>query len=466
MMHFNSFITRVLPGLFLFALLTTSYGVFAAPTGAAQVPFAAYLEAECAEVGDNWFTAEDTEASGGSYVSVNRRSTDTFPEDVPANRVRFSLIVQEMDEFYIWGRVKGRAPNNDSFWVRVNDGPWRQWIRRVNDADGWAWREFVGSPYTAEAGEMTIDIAYREVNTQLDKIFVTTLAQTPSGVDQPSINCGEVIDCEKNPELCTDQVWIEGECGDLGAEWSYQKDASVSNGGYVVSREATQLEAPTETGLPGQIAFTTDSIGAGTYYLNFRLNARADDSNSFWVKVDDEEWFNYSTELSGDILLTDGFEWRRVTADSSAAAGSDSTAFLLAAGTHTIRVARRESGAYLDKIFLSKLDTLPLAYGSYALGCMENEATPVRPSLDMTSDVTIYPNPTANRLTFSVTSEITGRLEAAIFDFSGRRMQVNSFNKSTRTFTDNLDVAALPRGVYQLILTSDTGVISRSFVKQ
>lgn len=462
-MNFNSYNNRVFPVTLFIALFCSPLFLLAGNEGVTAVPFAAYMEAECAMVGENWMIVESDTVSNGSYVVVDPgfRSVDTFPEDVPANQVRFVLNVQEMDEFFIWGLVEGQAPDNDSFWVRVNGGDWVRWSRRVGDEDGWAWRQITNSPYTVEAGEMTIDFAYRERNTKLDKILVTTLNLTPSGIDQPAFNCGDQTDCERNPEDCTDQVWIEGECGDLGSEWSYQKDANVSNGGYVVSRLAANTTMPTGTGLPGQITYTTKEISAGTYYLNFRLNARGDDSNSFWVKVDDGEWFNYGTELDDDdsTLLTDGFEWKRVTAEG------DSTSFDLEAGSHTIYVARRESGLYLDKIFMSQLDTLPTNFGAYVLGCMENAVTPVRPSLDLSASVKVFPNPVANQLTFSMTTEGNGRVEASIFDFSGRRMQVRAFDKGSRTLTEDMDVSRLPKGVYQLVLTTEQGVVSRNFVK-
>ena len=74
--------------------------------------------------------------------------------------------------------------------------------------------------------------------------------------------------------------------------------------------------------------------------------------------------------------------------------------------------------------------------------------------------------PTGDGLTFSMTTdEVSGRVEAAVFDFSGRRMQVRAFDKGNRTLTDDLDVSNLPKGVYQLVLTSERGVVSRNFVK-
>ena len=308
---------------------------------------------------------------------------------------------------------------------------------------------------------MVIDFAYRESNTKLDKIFVTTITNlTPTGMDQPAINCDERTDCERYPEACTDQVWIEGECGEVGSEWRYVKRDTASNGGYVVSSQTTYLTPPTSTDLPSVIAFTTQELSAGEYYLYFRMNARAVDNNSFWVKVDEGNWIDFSYNLDGTVLLTEGFEWKQVTN------ATDSTTFDLDAGNHTIYVATRETGTYLDKVFLGMQDTVPTGYGSLSLNCLENQIVPVRAPLDLSSELKVFPNPTTDQLTFSLTSDKLGSLEAAVYDFSGRRLQVQRYEKGTRTFQDQVDVTRLPRGVYQLVLTTGEGVISRNFVKQ
>ena len=461
MMNINSSIGRSVPAVFAI-LLSLGFLLSTAPL-AAQVPFAVFLESECAEVGDNFMTVEDDMASNGSYVVVQEgnKSVTEPPEDVPANRVTFRVNVQEEDEYHIWGRVKGTAPDNDSYWIRVNGGDWIAWNRRLGASEDWIWRELNNSPFTAPAGEMVIDFAYREANTRLDKVFVTTINNlTPTGMDQPAINCDEQTDCERYPEACTDQVWIEGECGQVGNEWRYVKRDTVSNGGYIVSSQTTYLNPPTSTDAASVVSYTTQEISAGEYYLYFLMNARAVDNNSFWVKVDEGDWIDFSNNLDGTILLTEGFEWKQVTNST------DSTTFNLDAGNHTIYVATRETGTYLDKVFLGMQDTVPTGYGSLSLNCLENQVVPVRAPLDLTSELKVFPNPTTEQLTFSLTSDKLGSLEAAVYDFSGRRLQVQRYEKGTRTFQDQVDVSRLPRGVYQLVLTTGEGVVSRNFVKQ
>ena len=456
-MHFDLIRRGPVAAAFTFCCLALSGTAFAQ----ASYPVAVYLEAECATVGENWTTVEDEMASGGTYVVAAEgfSSFEEVPEDIPANLVSFTVPVQELDSFRIHAHVKGTAPDNDSFWVRVNGGEWRSWDRRISDASGWVWREIVGSPYSSDAGQMTVDFAFREAGTQLDKLFVTTLAYSPQGIAQSSINCDEESDCVRFPESCTDQVWVEAECTDVQSQWRYRQDVSVSNGGYITNSTPSSLDEPTVDDEDNIVEVETQDLSAGTYYLFLRMNARDGNSNSLWVQIDNQPWINFSTELNGRELVTSGFEWRQVTALN------DSTSFDLAAGSHTIRIAHRESGTYLDKIHLGKSATAPTGYGKFSFNCMENNLTPVREALDLASDLSVFPNPTSSQLSFSLTSAVTGRLEAAVYDFSGRRLQVSSFQKTGQNLREDIDVSTLPAGVYQLVIKTEAGVTSRGFVK-
>ena len=424
-------------------------------------PVSVYLEAECAAVGENWTSVEDETVSGGMYLmpAEGFQSIANAPEAIAANLVTFTVPIQVQDSFRLMARVNGTAPNNDSFWVRVNGGEWRTWDRRISDGGGWVWRTVEGSPIEAAAGTLTVDFAFRESNTLLDKLFVTNLNGTPVGIDQPAINCDDSTDCVENPAACADALWLEAECTDVDSEWRYRQEIAASNGGYITNTNEPRLEEPTVTDGDNQLKIQTDELTAGEYYLYFLMDARDNNSNSLWVKVDDDPWINFSYELNGDDLATQGFEWRQVTSLN------DSTTFMLDAGTHTIIIAHRERGTYLDKIHLSKSATAPTGYGSFAFNCQENTLSPTRTPLDLVSDLSVFPNPTSSQLTFEISSVVTGRLEAAVYDFSGRRMQVRTFQKAATTLRDQLDVSTLPAGMYQLIITTEAGVTSRSFVK-
>ena len=67
--------------------------------------------------------------------------------------------------------------NNDSFWVRANDGPWIKWNGLLRQG-GFDWRNLYDSDSNATPtrfdlldGANTLDIAIRETGAALDKIL-------------------------------------------------------------------------------------------------------------------------------------------------------------------------------------------------------------------------------------------------------------------------------------------------------
>ena len=151
-----------------------------------------YLEAECAAVGTLWQTKQDNAASGGSYVTIaaGNNTYDSAPTDVPANRVRFITSTKSSGSHQLFARLKAPNGQDDSFWVRVNGGGWIKYWQNLETGTAFAWREVLGSPFALPAGEVTIDFAYREDGTQLDKLYLTNTGIEPSGMGEAAVNCG------------------------------------------------------------------------------------------------------------------------------------------------------------------------------------------------------------------------------------------------------------------------------------
>ncbi len=458
MIHFTRLYYTV-----LVAALLASAAPLTAQNG--NLPFAVYLEGECAEVGANWEKQVDSLAARDTFVVYpSGSSTANPPEDIPANRVTFRVNVQAADDYYVWGRVKSAAADQDSYWVRVNGGDWFVWGNRIRRGNSWLWEDVEGSPYAATAGEFVIEFAYREPQTKLDKIYISTLRNSPSGEGGPGINCDTETDCERYPESCASAAWIEAECGMLGSEVKYTVNTNVSNSGYVEMTRPGQVSGPpSDTATSSQIVFDTELADAGEYFLYFRLNAQDEGANSFWVKVDDGEWIDYSFDIGGGTLLTEGFEWKLVNL------AGDSTSFDLDAGSHTITVAKREFGTQLDKIYLGMNSAAPTGFGAVALNCQANSATdlsPVRAPLDLSSVLGVFPNPTGNQLNFRLQNSQNGPVTVAVYDINGRLLSQRQVIKRGDVVQDQVDVSALPAGVYRLVLTGQTGVVSSTFIKQ
>ena len=151
-----------------------------------------WLEAECAAVGSDWDVVNDDEASNGGFVVRTGSPNFTEPSaDHPAEQyVRFTVNNAAGGTYYLYGRVDAPNGQSNSYWVRINDGAWALWAKGVTTNDnGFQWREVVGNPTVLPTGSSTIDIAYREPNAKVDKLYLSTTSGFPTSIGPVGTNC-------------------------------------------------------------------------------------------------------------------------------------------------------------------------------------------------------------------------------------------------------------------------------------
>ncbi|WP_168797498.1 PKD domain-containing protein [Neolewinella litorea] len=152
-----------------------------------------WLEAECAETGSLWRTETDASASNGSYVVFpSGNSHDVPPPDVPDNRIRFALVDVEAGNYHLFARVLASDGGNDSYWVRINNGTWIKWNSGIAQGQSFNWNELTGTQPFLIDGYNTIDFAYREDGTKLDKIHLDKDPTLPADTGEAATNCGGV----------------------------------------------------------------------------------------------------------------------------------------------------------------------------------------------------------------------------------------------------------------------------------
>ncbi|MEL7159854.1 MAG: PKD domain-containing protein, partial [Bacteroidota bacterium] len=150
-----------------------------------------WLEAECAQVGSNWTEITATSASNDAYLSyLGTRSVSSPPADLPENYVRFSVDGVAEGEYYLYARARAQTSKNDSYWGRINGGAWELWGNNFPAGSDFVWFQVSIDPYDLNEGMNTIDFAYRESDSQLDKIYFGLVDQLPVGVGGASQNCG------------------------------------------------------------------------------------------------------------------------------------------------------------------------------------------------------------------------------------------------------------------------------------
>lgn len=168
--------------------------------------FTGFLEAECAEVGANWTVVDDPDAAGGSYVVVRNglESKKAAPDDKPENYVRFTYSLPADSLYHVHARMNGPSPKEDSYWLRINGGRWIKWYRDLVTYGAWQWREVDAGPFALPAGELTVDIAFREEGAQLDRLYVTASSELPAGTGPVDPTCAvgsspALMNSQQNP---------------------------------------------------------------------------------------------------------------------------------------------------------------------------------------------------------------------------------------------------------------------------
>lgn len=422
-----------------------------------------WLEAECAQLGSDWSTGSSSAAGNGKYIVVTDGNAYSAPRgDGPQHLARFTISSAVTGTYDLFARVSAPTNLDDSYWVRINEGKWVKWYRGFRQGEGFAWNDFP-EPLYLKAGVNTIDFALREDGAQLDKIYLTTTGQKPSGSGQEGSNCS------------AGDSGYELECATIGSEWKRRQDASASNGDYLVFTGGRQMATPTIDERGDRIQLSVTAPITETYYLHMRLDAPDPARNSLWVRVDDGGWIKFWEEIGGDQLLTDGFDWRVVNHDGKL------LSFELTAGEHTIHIANREPGTKLDKVVLSTEAASPAGMGAAANNCGggtramafgAQQWVTTSPSTDDTEDVaeafeiSVSPNPTFGNFSLQLSSDYRGTVDAVLSDVTGRRLRSYRIDKSERQLTTSIDIANLPAGVYFLRVNEGSNYRVKQIVRR
>ncbi len=511
-----------------------------APPTTAKTSF--WLEAECAAVGSTWTTRSD--ANGAYVVLASGESKAAPPADVPANRVRFTVQGAQAGNYHLFARIDAPTNASDSYWVRINGGNWYRWWLGMKLNAGFQWNKYPDGLLALTAGSNTIDFAYREVGTKLDKLHLNLTGTEPAGTGQQATNCGTgapdsdgdgIADSDDNcptvanpdqalprfyadfdgdgygdpndfvdactqptdfvanqldncpaintdnlddsdgdgigdacdtPTPGTDDYWLEAECATVGSGWVITSNPSASGSTQVVFVGNKRTAAPPVNEPAQEVRFNVSLAQTGTYHLFLRLNAPNELRNSFWVRVDEGAWMKMWKAVGGASLITSGLEWRKANDD-----GVDRS-FQLAAGSHTITVANREPGTVLDKVLLSSTATAPTGEGQTATNCGEASSREMgdpgfvkqAPSV-VAPELSLFPNPVADQLNFSLLSDFRGSVDVLITDATGRTISTLRVDKASDELRHELRLATLPAGVYRLRVIEGERQAIKPFIK-
>ena len=248
-----------------------------------------WLEAECGTVGSNWNTPSDANASNDEYAAIQDglNSTSGAPAGTD-DRISYNFDVAVSGNYIVWGRVISPNSSDDSFWVRMDGGSWINWNNIAPHDPDWQWLEVHDTDnsgtvvsFDLSSGSHTLDIAYREDGTKLDKLYITNSGSAPSGEGSTAGNCGTTNDAPVadagSDQTVTDSDDSGSESVTLDGSGSSDSDGSISS--YEWSKDGSQIAT-------GETPTVDLDVGSHTITLTVTDDEGATDNDDLVITVE------------------------------------------------------------------------------------------------------------------------------------------------------------------------------------
>lgn len=240
-----------------------------------------WLEAECAVVGSGWSTVNDTSVSNGQYLLPPSGHNRSAPPIDTGSMVSFQFQA-DAGSYSVHALIKVNSLAGDSFWVRVNSGSWVRW-NGMSLSPNFAWHRVFDTdngnqPVTFNLvdGTNTLDIAHREANTGLDKIYITRTANLPTGFGETDLSCSAGSSAKSIKKI--NKSTISPNPASMSTTLSFDEPTTLVKvylydvlGRLLGSYEGVEIADD------GNYILDVQSIPSGTYYVK----AHDDDGNQY-----------------------------------------------------------------------------------------------------------------------------------------------------------------------------------------
>ncbi len=187
-----------------------------------------------------------------------------------------------------------------------------------------------------------------------------------------------VPDFGKRDANGSESIWLEVECGTIGAKWDVLKDLFSSNQYCVrVKSKNTSIDvAPTNPEDIITIPFKNKTNSK--FDLFGRLICSMDTKNAIWVKVDNGEFKKYTGQVGP------GWAWQKMLSID------------LEPGDHSVSIAYCKEGVKIDKLCVSNNSNNPLFEGEESANLCEVKVSAVNKEMSGYSLGQNFPNPVTN----------------------------------------------------------------------
>jgi hypothetical protein len=304
------------------------------------------LEAEQFTLTAPMITGNDGAASNSQYIWASGAASAECTAAVTGGWASTTFNIAQAGTYKFWGRTLATDTGRDSMCFQIDNQPIVRWTTSVDPA--WKWNVISDTTFALSAGQHTVKFRYREVNTQLDRVIITSdLNFVPTGLGggsssptpTPGPTSTPIPAATATPSGTSGNYWLEAESGAPTSPLVAAADAAASNGQFIWVPSGAAVDCATTT-TGGWATYTVNVATAGTYKLWGRGIAPSTSSDSFCLQVDTGAVTNFTLNVSP------AWVW-------SLAQTPTSNTYTLTAGTHTIKVRYRETGAKLDRLLLT-----------------------------------------------------------------------------------------------------------------
>lgn len=236
-------------------------------------------------------------------------------------------------------------------------------------------------------------------------------------------------------------IWLEAEDATITAPMVVKENYETSAGRYIVTETGKNTSsAPTD----GHAVYNFNVTTAGEYKIWIRANAPNTDDDSFWFKMDNNDWFPMNEVLKG----IEGWWWDEI--QNTALAEKPIVKYNLAEGSHTFTVAYREDGAMIDKILITRDSTFNPNPATAPVSVAKDEKVIPDGYVLFNS----YPNPFNPTTKISYQIPKSENVKLIVYDVMGREVAtlIDEFQNSGKYEVSwnaaNSEYGSLASGVY------------------
>ena len=348
-----------------------------------------------------------------------------------------------------------------------------QWTKVAGPSGG-----TIGSPTSVSttissltAGTYTFRLTVKDNLGATDSDDMNVVVNGSTSNIAPTANGGG----DKTVVLPTDYVSLSG---------SGSKDAD----GTIASYNWIQKEGPTTVTFssPNSVSTTASGLKMGTYRFKLTVTDNGGltsyDNVYVYVKAPPIAAAGKDISTSGSTASLSGtastdpdgnivrYKWQQLegptTATLSSPDGTTTSVSGMIKGTYLFRLKVEDNDGYADTDGLYVYAGGATASANLNTGSSTMLADQTG-SLTVSESLSVAPNPAVSYTNLTISSATNGTAYINVFDINGRVVKKLTVNKSAATITQNLDVATLLAGTYQVqVIIGNAAKLNTRFIKQ